>query len=157
MMPLIIDGHNLIASLPEIALEDPEDEAKLIELLRVFSTRVGKQIFLYFDRRTPGSMDPPAQGGVHVHFVPSRLTADEAIARHLISLGSRAQNWTVVSSDREIMRAAKKAGAQAVSSRAFSRRLRATLDPVDEKDAKPETELSPEELDYWLNLFSKDQ
>lgn len=156
-MPFIIDGHNLIASLPDIDLEDPEDEAKLVELVQAFAARAGKQVYLYFDRRSPGSKDPPSRGGVHVHFVPASRTADKAILRHLTNLGSQAQNWTVVSSDREIMHAARRAGAQTISSQTFGRTLHDTVDPPDQEGAKPEMEPTREEVEYWLRIFSQDR
>jgi len=43
-MPLLIDGHNLIGQIPDISLSDPDDEAKLVLLLRRYTTaRPGRQ------------------------------------------------------------------------------------------------------------------
>lgn len=33
-MNYLIDGHNLIARTPGLSLADPDDEAKLVQLLR---------------------------------------------------------------------------------------------------------------------------
>ena len=35
-MPILIDGHNLIAKLPDLRLDDPDDEAKLVARLRAY-------------------------------------------------------------------------------------------------------------------------
>ena len=35
-MPYLIDGHNLIACLPDISLDDPNDEAQLVNKLKGF-------------------------------------------------------------------------------------------------------------------------
>jgi hypothetical protein len=153
-MPYIIDGHNLIASLPNIDLEDPDDEARLVVMLRAFCARSGKQATVYFDRRAPGMLDPPTLSGVRVHFVASDWTADEAIRAHLVRLGPQAPNWTVVSSDREIRRAAERAGARVLPSKAFGSLL---LDETPPKKTweKPQHGLSPEELAYWMSLFEE--
>ena len=47
-MPLLIDGHNLIAKLPSISLDDPHDETQLVELLRRYRARTGKRIQVIF-------------------------------------------------------------------------------------------------------------
>jgi predicted RNA-binding protein with PIN domain len=153
-MPYMIDGHNLIASLPNIDLEDPDDEACLVRLLRAFYTRARKKITVYFDRRAPGLMDPPTLGGVQVHFVASDRTADEAIRAHLNHLGPQAQNWTVVSSDREVRRAAHRVGARVLSSDAFGKVL-LEENPPEKTMEKPRHEMSQEELEYWIQRFEK--
>jgi hypothetical protein len=33
-MPFLIDGHNLIGALPDLDLDDPDDEARLVERLQ---------------------------------------------------------------------------------------------------------------------------
>lgn len=153
-MPYIIDGHNLIAALPNIDLKDPDDEARLIMMLRAFCARSGKQATVYFDRRAPGAQDPPTMGGVRVHFVASYSSADEAIRSHLSRLGSRAPNWTVVSSDREVRRAAQRVGARVTSSHDFGAVL---LEESPSKDTteKPQDDLSQEDLAYWMRRFNE--
>ena len=42
-MPVLIDGHNLIAKLPGIHLDDPDDEERLVERLRRYQARTGKR------------------------------------------------------------------------------------------------------------------
>jgi predicted RNA-binding protein with PIN domain len=155
-MPYIIDGHNLIAQLHDISLDDPDDEARLITLLRVYCARTGKKVTVYFDRRSPASSDPPPSGGLQVHFVSTASTADNAIQSHLRRLGRKAPNWTVVSSDHELQNAAKQAGARVLSSRAFTRLL--TINhAAPEAGEKPEFSPSEEEITLWEQLFNQNR
>jgi hypothetical protein len=68
-MPYLIDGHNLIASIPGIDLEDPDDEIHLIVKLRTVCARTGKEIVVDFDRRAPGSESLSSTGELTVRFV----------------------------------------------------------------------------------------
>ena len=151
-MPYLIDGHNLIAHIQDISLDDPDDEARLLSKLRSFCAHTGRKVFVYFDRRAPGIQDPPTAGGVIVHFVTSPRTADDAIRAHLRRLGREARNWTVVSSDREVQLAAKQAGARTQTSADFASSLTSS-DQVVEKSEKPAPPYSREELASWERLF----
>lgn len=153
-MPYLIDGHNLIAKLPGISLEQIDDERRLIELLRQFVNRQGQQVTVYFDRGMPGVDNPRSQGGVRAHFVRPPRTADEAIADHLDWLGGAAKNWTVISSDNKVLAAARRAGARRMTSEAFARELRPTPASPEEPE-KPPPPKSDEEIEAWLRLFGE--
>ncbi|HEY43609.1 MAG TPA: NYN domain-containing protein [Anaerolineae bacterium] len=151
-MPYIIDGHNLIAGMPDIDLDDPDDEIYLIDKLRTYCARTGKGIVVYFDRRAPGTNNPSPAGGLTVHFVTPPTSADEAVRGHLRRLGREAPNWTVVSSDRAVQAAAHQAGAHYVDGPIFARQLLAEETPAQESE-KPDSPLSEEEIAQWENLF----
>lgn len=153
-MPLLIDGHNLIGQLPGIDLADPDDERQLIELLRSYCARTGRRATVYFDNADLLSRDPRPQAGLTVHFVAPAHTADEAIRDHLLRLGRAAKNWSVVSSDRSVRRAARGSGATVVRAEDFARQLHAAPTP-DEPPEKP-AQLEPDEIEEWLRLFSED-
>ena len=153
-MPYMIDGHNLIASLPQIDLRDPDDEARLVDLLVAFCSRVHKQVTVYFDRAGHGMQDPALMGGVTIRFVKSPSTADQAIASHLRQLGGEARNWTVVSSDRDVRRSARSVGARLLSTREFSRLLQPTS-PQVETSEKPSAPGSREEIADWEEFFQR--
>ena len=53
-MPILIDGHNLIGRLPDLRLDDPDDEAKLVLRLRAYAARTRKRITVVFDQGLPG-------------------------------------------------------------------------------------------------------
>lgn len=154
-MPYLIDGHNLIAVTPGITLDDPDDEMRLIALVRTYCLKRGKRAIIYFDRAAPGAVDPPPVGGIVAHFVASPRTADEAIRDHLIRLSKEAKNWEVVSSDREVRDAVRQAGARSIDSRTFAKQITVEdLEPEDESE-KPSPSPSSEEIAEWERLFSK--
>jgi len=152
----LIDGHNLIASLPDIDLDDPNDEAKLVYKLRSFTARTGKKVTVVFDGGIPG--------GVSKSLSNSKVTARFAAADHmnadqvLIRLIRKVKNpgaYCLVSSDREIVQAAQNLGISCLSTPAFARLL--TPDQSSESDASEKDEnpqLSDEEIAEWLSIFS---
>jgi len=150
-MPLLIDGHNLIGHLPTIDLSDPEDERRLIEALLAYCRRTRRKATVFFDRGTLGPGELPPLANLTVRFVRPPSSADAAIRARLASLGGAARNWTLVSSDRAVQAAARRAGARVVSAADFSLELR---DPgnAEESPEKPDS-LAPEEVDRWLRLF----
>jgi predicted RNA-binding protein with PIN domain len=154
-MPYLIDGHNLIASLPEISLQDPDDEALLVEVLAAFCSRVKKRATVYFDRGARGAQNPLRVGGVTIRFVKSPKTADQAIISHLNLLAGEARNWTVVSSDRAIRRAAENAGSRVLSSQEFVHQLHPTH-PPSEPPEKPSAPGSQQEISFWEDLFRQE-
>jgi hypothetical protein len=150
-MPYLVDGHNLIPFIPGLRLSDPEDEAELIALLRAFCLRERTRLTVYFDRGLLGAGSLPGGAGVTVRFIRPPRTADDAIAAHLERRGGEARNWTVVSSDREVQRSARSAGARRVGSAAFARRL--LPGPVQMDPEKPEAAGDTEDVRYWERRF----
>jgi len=56
-MEWLIDGHNVIGQMPDIGLDDPDDEQKLLWRLRRYRARTGRRIVVVFD---PGGAYHPA-------------------------------------------------------------------------------------------------
>ena len=55
-MNYLIDGHNLIGSMPNISLSDDNDEFKLVFLLRKIAvSKKNRQILVVFDRGVYGT------------------------------------------------------------------------------------------------------
>lgn len=153
-MPYLIDGHNLIGVMPDVTLEDPDDEAMLIVRLRGYLARSGKKAVVYFDRRAPGAADPAPGAGLTVRFVSAPRTADDAIEAYLARLGRQAANWVVVSSDHRVAETAARAGARHLSSPAFYRQMTG-FEAERGEDEKPEVPTSEAEIDRWRRLFEK--
>lgn len=150
-MPYLIDGHNLIAQMSTIRLDDPDDEAQLCAALRLFCSRTRGQATVYFDKGRRGAQDPARAGGLSVRFATPPQTADEAIRAHLGRLRGEARNWTVVSSDAEVRRAAEHAGARTLSSREFARQVEGAWQAPGSE--KPEATPSAGEVAYWERQF----
>ncbi|MGB2895919.1 MAG: NYN domain-containing protein [Anaerolineales bacterium] len=151
-MPYIIDGHNLIAALPDIDLSDLDDEMKLVEMLQSFCSRTKRRATVYFDRSVPGGEPSIKSGMVNVRFVRLPRTADDAIRDHLLKLDKEAPNWTIVSSDREVRSAASRAGASVLDSDAFVQMISTGTKNHDQSE-KPLDNLSDIDLDELERLF----
>ncbi|HSG26065.1 MAG TPA: NYN domain-containing protein [Anaerolineales bacterium] len=149
-MPYLIDGHNLIGKIPSLNLDDLDDEKELIQLLQRYCQETGKDAEVYFDHSASGHARAQVHGRVTARFVRSRETADQAMARHLKRLGNAAANWTVVSSDREVLASAKRSRARILSSEDFSQELIAESTSAGSADSPT---ISEDEIDDWLKLF----
>jgi predicted RNA-binding protein with PIN domain len=150
-MPLLIDGHNLIGRLPDLDLDDPDDEAKLTARLRAYCARTGKRVTVVFDRGLPGGRSHELSGGdVEVVFAATGRTAD-SILRARIRRTRNPRGLIVVTSDREVIATARARGAQVVRSEEFVTRLSASQSVPDEWDVQ----LSAEEIEEWLQVFKE--
>jgi predicted RNA-binding protein with PIN domain len=150
-MPYLIDGHNLIGAFPGLALADPEDERKLLQVLEDFGRFTRRKMVVYFDRGQVG-MGPLSTSGrmVRAHFIPPPRQADDAIVDFL-RRRKDARQYTVVSSDSEIRIQARRAGAKVIASDVFAREVRETVRGMA-KEKPPE---GPEDIETWLEIFGE--
>lgn len=156
-MRWLIDGHNLIGQMPNLQLDDPHDEEKLVEHLRRYRARTGHRITVIFDSGPtyqPGSTKK--LGGITVQFAPPGKTADQLIARRVRRV-KNPQALIVVSSDRVVQNAAQRAGVRTVSAAEFARELHGHGDAPGRADpgAQADVRLSPDEIDEWLDMFGE--
>ncbi|MDT7884826.1 MAG: NYN domain-containing protein [Thermoflexus sp.] len=154
-MPFLIDGHNLIGALPDLDLDDPDDEARLVERLQRLAWRTGRRITVVFDRGAPGGMATSfSRGGVTVRFAPAGVSADELMIRQ-IRAERNPRGLIVVSSDRAVQEAARRQGASAWSAAQFraymERELGEGKRATEEAEEKPG--VNEAELEQWLRLF----
>ena len=106
-MPLLIDGHNLIAQIPGLSLTDEHDEADLVMLLRRYTTaKRGRQVVVVFDHGVYGHPQRLDGYGITCAFARSPQDADAQIVRRLRAL-KRPRDWTLVTSDRAVARVAE--------------------------------------------------
>jgi uncharacterized protein len=153
-MPYLIDGHNLIPKIPSLSLRNVDDEIALVKLLQSFCQRTGKKVEVYFDNAPPGYAGTRKYGNVTAHFVQAGTTADNAIRHRLSRLKGAAKNWIVVSSDRQVQAEARGMRAQVIPSEGFATELIQDKNTLLQKSA-PMEKLTPEEVDEWLEIFSK--
>jgi predicted RNA-binding protein with PIN domain len=152
-MPYLIDGHNLIPKLG-LRLDSIDDEMDLLEHLQEFCRLRRAQVEVYFDGAPAGQASTRKAGMVTAHFVRKGSSADAAIEARLIHLKKTAKNWTVVSSDGRVQRAAGAAHAKAMPAEEFAQEMVKARTRQMTK-SKGETGLSPDEVEEWLNLFEK--
>ena len=149
-MPFLIDGHNVIAALPDIDLTDPDDEAKLVMKLRAWSGRERRKAIVIFDGGIPGGPSRVLSSPeVRVIFAARHHSTADRIIKERLSALPDAPNWTVVSSDREVLDNARMTGAKTLSAQEFAERLNQTLEVEREK---PEG-VPAAEVEAWLEVF----
>jgi len=105
-MPYMIDGHNLIGKLPDLALDDPNDEALLVQKLAGFVARTGSQCVVVFDHGLPGGVSRMSTRAVQVVFASARSTADRVMMERIKKLPDP-MNWTAVTSDNDVIAVAR--------------------------------------------------
>ncbi|MGB8214468.1 MAG: NYN domain-containing protein [Anaerolineales bacterium] len=156
-MPYLIDGHNLIPKLG-LRLDSINDEEQLIARLQEFCRLQRVQLEVFFDGAPPGQASTRKAGTLTAHFVRQESSADAAIEIRLTRLGKAARNWTVVSSDGRVQRAARAAQASVLASEEFARLLtqaQAKARLPGTGAPKQPAPLAPEEVDEWMDLFTR--
>ncbi len=152
-MPYIVDGHNLIPHVG-LRLNAEDDEMALVEMLREFCRVKKKRVEVYFDGAPPGENRTRKFGYVTAHFVRKGRTADDAIRTRLRKMGKSAKNWTVVSSDREVLNSARSVQAKRISADEFAQEVQDAKFAIFENPAE-EKNLSPQEVEHWMQVFKK--
>lgn len=147
-MPFLIDGHNLIGQMPGLSLDDPDDEQKLIELLRAYLVRVNKTGVVIFDQGLPGGAGKWSNNVLDVRFAQRPKTADDLIRDRLLR-ERNPRGLVLVSADRELTDAARRAGAAVRLPIDFARQM---LEPP-KQDQPKEAGLSPTEVEAWEREF----
>ncbi len=126
IMALIIDGHNLIGALPDIQLNEPTDEARLLARLRAYRAFSGQDLIVFFDSGDWAAAGGPAANwsspGVSVRFARPGQTADDAIVTFLRGRPQPGQ-YAVVTNDVELMWRAQAVGASIVRASDFVTKL----------------------------------
>jgi len=84
-MHYLIDGHNLIARVPGLSLADPDDEAKLVQLLKRWAAAdTRRKVTVIFDKGLPGGEAKHLSGGgVRALFAPDNRSADALLIRRI--------------------------------------------------------------------------
>ena len=164
-MIFLIDGHNLIGKMPDIHLSDPDDEQKLVSRLSDWAGQdKRRRLMVYFDAGEFGGMgDMLSRPSVRVQFSRIGKTADSMIVKFMQSV-KNAQEFTLVTSDREIIFAARKRRIGYILSEEFVLLVQEDLKGFDaEKEQKePEeagseadVDVSAAEVQQWMSAFEK--
>lgn len=155
-MHYLIDGHNLIAAIPDISLEDPDDEVKLLLLLKSWAVaRSKREVTVIFDGGLPGGYRQRlSTSRINVVFASEGRTADSLLIRRIKKIPNPPE-YTLVTGDRAIQTAAAARKMAVLSSDEFAQKLLEKEEPppkpkVEETD---EPILSSDEVAEWLELF----
>jgi len=155
-MPLLIDGHNLIGKMPDISLEDPDDEAKLVSRLKAYCSRTHKRATVVFDQGLPGGTSHVLSSSVvKAIFAPAGRVAD-GILKERIRKSRDPQGLIVVTSDHEVARAAEARRARVIRSEDFARQIESSSSgEISGGAGKPGATLGEDEVSEWLRLFNR--
>jgi predicted RNA-binding protein with PIN domain len=154
-MAYLIDGHNLIGQLPDISLDDPDDEAKLVQKLIGFTARTDKRCVVVFDKGLPGGRSRMSTSQVEVVFANSRSDADRVMMERIQKAKDPGQ-WIVVSNDNAVLLAARQRKMKALKSAEFVTLIHPPPKPRrHEEDRLADVHLSPDEVEAWLRIFEK--
>ena len=153
-MNYIIDGFNLGYKLPAAAerLKKGEIEIALPIILNFIRSVLpaGVKIIVVFDGKKgvfPALVHPP---GIRVKFSHKPQTADDII-REFIRYEEAPKNWTVITSDNEIIYTARDMGAHVITSQQFAGRQNSK-----KTTAENPQKYRPQNIDVeaWLKLFN---
>ncbi len=163
-MIYLIDGHNLIGKMPDIKLADPNDEEKLVRRLHNWAAGdKRRQIELFFDSGDFGGWHTPITApNIRVYYARQGQKADDLLIRALRVLKNR-QAYTLITSDNEILAAARKRRVGYVLSEEFAALMAAEAaerlapppepEPTADPGALPQPEIRPEDVAEWLAYF----
>ena len=125
---LIIDGHNLLHKIPDLAelhRHQPESaRQKLIDLLANFAAQAPETVHLVFDGRGPkaAQMAHDASGELRIVYSGKGMSADTLIER-VTARHAKNQRMTVVSDDRLVRDSAQANEAFTMNCQSFLQRL----------------------------------
>lgn len=145
-MPILVDGNNLLHRLPKDRRSRDDVRSLLLEQTRF--ERIS--LTVVFDGPEPeGGISREHLGAVTVRYSGSR-SADSVILSSLPESG--ATDWTVVTDDRELARAAKDRGARIRSVAQWLGRRRRPRRP---KHTTAEPKLPSREVAQWQAAFEQ--
>jgi uncharacterized protein len=150
-MPYLIDGHNLIGQTRGLSLADPDDERKLVVLLRTYLMRNRKKGTVVFDNGQPGGASHWSNSVLAVVFARPSRSADDVI-RQRLSSEKNPRGLIVVSSDQAVAQAAQAARARVQSSAEFARQMTSQPPTIGEKQ---DGLVTKDEVLEWEKLFKK--
>ncbi len=153
---LIIDAWNVCWKIPEIACDIPDRSRAARQKFNslVKNSLADKKVIyrIVYD----GQADILAEESVknpHILFSKHPVKADQLIISFLHKQ-HKPQQWTVVTSDRELAHKARAQDARVISSDDFISRLRKHEQRPADQSGKNDALLSRQEIDYWLQKFN---
>jgi uncharacterized protein len=158
-MHYIIDGHNLIGQCRTIRLDDPDDEAQLVDALHRWVLRSPQhQITVVFDGGVYGHSQALDRAGVQVAFARSPQDADQRLMYHL-KRAKDPKRYRLVTSDHMVAAVARERGIEVIRSEQFAaeiERAHPARQRRPPRRPRPEPKLAHDEVEAWLREFGDD-
>ncbi len=151
-----IDGHNLIGKTPGLTLEDEHDEAKLVRLIKQWAGRDRRRhVTLFFDTGLVGGEEKRWSGGrVTVIFASTGRTADSLLISRIRQIDRKAgAEYTVITSDQAIIKAAQKQKLKHIYSEVFAAMMEVEANPAPPPPVTDDPTVTDTEISEWLELF----
>jgi predicted RNA-binding protein with PIN domain len=153
-MPYLIDGHNLIARLDDITLDDPQDEMKLVNQLRSFAARTQKRCVVVFDRGLPGGKSPMSTSTVEVVFASATQSNADDVLMKRIQKTQDPRGWTIVTSDERVLAWGISRQMRGMRAHEFAKILKVPANKPDLGEWA-HVYVKPEEVAEFLLIFSQ--
>ena len=145
-MPVIIDGNNLLHSLPSQEQNRESVRRRALDAVR----HGGMSLTVVFDGPPPvGSPDPEHLGRLTIRY-SGASSADDLILR-LLPKSGRASEWVVITDDRALRDRVIEQGAQVRTLREWQSRR-----PRKPRRISREPKLSSREVADWESFFSSE-
>jgi predicted RNA-binding protein with PIN domain len=161
---LIIDGYNVLfqyfrGGYRKTRLEEQRDE--FLQVLEDYCTSRRKNALVFFDAEKTGEERPVRcqikRGTLSILFTAANVTADDAIIEYLETVENR-RAAKVITSDRVILNAAKRAHVATQTSESFVDEMEHHLQSVTGAFDKEKAEgISEGEVDAWMKFFGLDE
>lgn len=161
-MPVLIDGNNLLHAAVACPADDGvTDRPMLCDALGAWAERCREDVHIVFDGPAPprNRARPVAHRGIKVTYSGAGVSAD-AVLEGILGADFAARRLVVVSSDRAVMRAARRRRARVLRSADFWARVRRDLARPARHRTEPEEKeagLGPDAARSWLREFGLDE
>ncbi len=158
-MPFLIDGNNLLHALRK--MEGELSRGDLCEMLTKL-TALDRRVAIFFDGVPPPgySTEPTFEHGLEIAFSGPDRSADDLILARIAS-DTAPRRLTVVSTDRQIRKAARKRRCKPIFSEDFAEFLQRLIEKMQGRPPSEPPEkrhgLTPEQTEHWLRQFGLDR
>jgi predicted RNA-binding protein with PIN domain len=159
-MPVLVDGNNLLYAALDADPDRPPSRSMMCLKLGQWARRTGERVAVVFDGRAPagGLARQIGDPDVEVRYSGAGASADDVLAE-VIAAHSAARLLLVISSDREVVRAAKRRRAKTMRSSDFWSALQRELareTPRPREPAAKRRGLERSDADRWLRKLGLD-
>jgi predicted RNA-binding protein with PIN domain len=159
-MPYIIDGNNVIGSSPDIGVDDSQGREKLILLVEKFQSRKNNNVILVFDGEPKdAAYENKISNKFKVIYPRYGMSADTVI-KNILDEYNNFKDVILISSDRELKTFSKKKGVKTINSIEFYYELKRTYkihNKVEKNKKQIDVEVSSNEVDHWMKVFSSQE